>query len=113
VIILGISSVFALIRTFLFQLVGMQLVVRLRKYTFEAILRQDISFFDVTRTGELTNRYPLEGRRKEGGRRMKEEGGRRKEEGRRKEGGRREEGGPQKTGIGDEGDVKRREEGEI
>lgn len=56
VIIFAISAVFSLIRTFLFQLVGQQLVVRLRKLTFEAMLRQKISFFDVTRTGELTNR---------------------------------------------------------
>lgn len=56
VIIFAIAAIFSLIRTFLFQLVGQKLVVRLRKLTFEAILRQTISFFDVTRTGELTNR---------------------------------------------------------
>lgn len=41
----------------MFQLIGQQIVVRLRKQTFEAMLRHEISFFDSTRTGELTNRY--------------------------------------------------------
>jgi ABC-type multidrug transport system fused ATPase/permease subunit len=31
-------------------------VARIRREVFAAIVRQDIAFFDVTRTGELTNR---------------------------------------------------------
>eukprot|EP01127_Copromyxa_protea_P019084 TRINITY_DN6113_c0_g2_i1.p1 TRINITY_DN6113_c0_g2~~TRINITY_DN6113_c0_g2_i1.p1 ORF type:complete len:822 (+),score=150.24 TRINITY_DN6113_c0_g2_i1:22-2487(+) len=55
-IICAVSSVFSFIQTFLFRIVGQKIVVRLRKLTFESILQQDISFFDETKTGELTNR---------------------------------------------------------
>jgi ABC-type multidrug transport system fused ATPase/permease subunit len=40
----------------LFELAGQRLVARVRTMVFEVIMKQEIGFFDVTRTGELTNR---------------------------------------------------------
>lgn len=51
-----VGSIMAIIRGWLFTLAGHRLVARLRKMLFKSIIRQDIAFFDVSRTGELTNR---------------------------------------------------------
>lgn len=49
----GVASVF---RGWLYTLVGERLVRNLRKNLFEKMIIQDISFFDVNKTGELMNR---------------------------------------------------------
>eukprot|EP00049_Salpingoeca_infusionum_P001664 m.49910 g.49910 ORF g.49910 m.49910 type:complete len:823 (+) comp11127_c1_seq1:609-3077(+) len=60
VLILGLIYLMGAIATFLrawlFGWAGQRLVARVRKDVFAAIIRQDIGFFDVNRTGELTNR---------------------------------------------------------
>ncbi|KAL8604642.1 hypothetical protein ACOMHN_013422 [Nucella lapillus] len=58
-ILLGVyicGSIAGMIRAWLFVLAGQRMVARLRKNLFTAVVRQDIAFFDVTRTGELCNR---------------------------------------------------------
>eukprot|EP00928_Gymnodinium_smaydae_P030151 TRINITY_DN2248_c0_g7_i1.p1 TRINITY_DN2248_c0_g7~~TRINITY_DN2248_c0_g7_i1.p1 ORF type:complete len:927 (-),score=187.63 TRINITY_DN2248_c0_g7_i1:144-2924(-) len=44
------------IRGATFLLIGARANVRLRRQLFEALLKQDIGFFDTTKTGELTSR---------------------------------------------------------
>ncbi|EGD74247.1 ABC transporter B family protein [Salpingoeca rosetta] len=60
VLILGgvylIGAIAAFTRSWFFTWAGQRLVARVRKLVFASIVRQDISFFDKTRTGELTNR---------------------------------------------------------
>lgn len=60
VLVLGIiylvGSFAAFFRAWLFTWAGQRLVARIRSKVFAAIIRQDIAFFDVNRTGELTNR---------------------------------------------------------
>eukprot|EP00730_Choanoeca_flexa_P006959 TRINITY_DN12253_c0_g1_i1.p1 TRINITY_DN12253_c0_g1~~TRINITY_DN12253_c0_g1_i1.p1 ORF type:complete len:792 (+),score=209.57 TRINITY_DN12253_c0_g1_i1:96-2471(+) len=60
IIILGIvylvGAVASFVRSWLFTWAGQRLVARVRRDVFAAIVRQDISFFDTNRTGELTNR---------------------------------------------------------
>jgi ABC transporter fused permease/ATP-binding protein len=51
-----VQSVFAFVRVWLFTVAGERVVARLRRDLFSAILRQDVAFFDQSRTGELTNR---------------------------------------------------------
>ena len=41
---------------FLFAFAGQRIVNRLRASLFSSILRQEVAFFDKTRTGELINR---------------------------------------------------------
>ena len=52
----ALSACFAMLRSWLFTVAGERVVARLRTDLYAAILRQDIAFFDHTRTGELTNR---------------------------------------------------------
>jgi ATP-binding cassette subfamily B protein len=54
--IFAVQSVFAMLRAWLFTVSGERIVTDLRSRLFHAILRQDIEFFDTSRTGELTNR---------------------------------------------------------
>jgi ATP-binding cassette subfamily B protein len=56
VLIFLVQSVFAMLRAWLFTVAGERVVTDLRSRLFSAILRQDIEFFDTSRTGELTNR---------------------------------------------------------
>ena len=49
----GIATFF---RSYLFTVAGERIVMRLQGTLFEALMRQDIAFFDTHRTGELTNR---------------------------------------------------------
>lgn len=49
-------GIFGFLRSWLFTLAGERVVSRLRKDLFAAIIRQEVGFFDATRTGELTNR---------------------------------------------------------
>jgi hypothetical protein len=51
-----LGSVAGAIRSWLFELAGQRVVVRLRQNVFKAIVKQDIKFFDENRTGELTSR---------------------------------------------------------
>ncbi|KAL9642208.1 hypothetical protein ABK040_007210 [Willaertia magna] len=50
---IGITSA---IRNYCFTYAGEKVVARLRKDLFNAIIVQDVSFFDTTKTGELINR---------------------------------------------------------
>ncbi|XP_063726840.1 ABC transporter B family member 1-like isoform X2 [Symsagittifera roscoffensis] len=50
------GSLFSLVRGWAFNLAGYNLVSRMRQDLFEAIIRQEIGFFDVSRVGELTSR---------------------------------------------------------
>ncbi|UJR17456.1 hypothetical protein I4U23_004351 [Adineta vaga] len=51
-----ISSTMSVLQSWMFALVGQKMVKRLRKNVFDAIVKQDINFFDENRTGELTSR---------------------------------------------------------
>lgn len=50
------GSLASMVRSWIFSLTGQRVVARLRSQLFENIIKQEISFFDTTRTGELTNR---------------------------------------------------------
>jgi ABC-type bacteriocin/lantibiotic exporter with double-glycine peptidase domain len=56
VLLFVVQSIFAMMRTWLFTAAGERIVAQLRARLFEAILSQDVEFFDHRRTGELTNR---------------------------------------------------------
>jgi ABC-type bacteriocin/lantibiotic exporter with double-glycine peptidase domain len=57
VFIIIISAVFTFIRAFLYTYASERMLARLRRRLMTACLAQEIGFFDVTRTGELTNRF--------------------------------------------------------
>jgi ATP-binding cassette subfamily B protein len=50
------QGIFAMIRSWLYTVAGERVVARLRERLYAAIIRQDIGFFDTSRTGELANR---------------------------------------------------------
>ena len=52
----AVGAVFGMLRAWLFTVSGERIVANLRTQLFEAILGQDVAFFDARRTGELTNR---------------------------------------------------------
>ncbi|MBW1879732.1 MAG: ATP-binding cassette domain-containing protein [Deltaproteobacteria bacterium] len=54
--VFAVQSVFAMLRAWLFTVAGERVVARLRGDLYQAIIGQDIAFFDQARTGELTNR---------------------------------------------------------
>jgi ATP-binding cassette subfamily B protein len=56
VVLFLIQSVFTMLRAWLFTVAGERVVRDLRVKLYEAIIRQDMAFFDRGRTGELTNR---------------------------------------------------------
>eukprot|EP00474_Spongospora_subterranea_P008802 CRZ09260.1 hypothetical protein [Spongospora subterranea] len=56
VLVVLIGGIFAFLRGFLFSLSGERIVARIRKQLFYSCIRQDISMFDQTRTGELVSR---------------------------------------------------------
>ncbi len=56
VVLFLVQSVFAMLRAWLFTVAGERVVADLRADLYEAIITQDIGFFDTSRTGELTNR---------------------------------------------------------
>lgn len=56
VVMFLVQSVFSMVRAWLFTVAGERVVARLRTDLFRAILSQDVAFFDLSRTGELTNR---------------------------------------------------------
>ena len=51
------TMIFSFIQTLCFGWLGEVLVVRIRHEYFKALLRQDVEFYDQTKTGELTSRY--------------------------------------------------------
>jgi ATP-binding cassette subfamily B protein len=51
-----VSSCLSFAQTYLFASAGERIVADLRRRVFEALLRQEIAFFDVSRTQELTSR---------------------------------------------------------
>ncbi|MFY7929456.1 MAG: ABC transporter transmembrane domain-containing protein, partial [Oligoflexus sp.] len=51
-----LQAVAGAIRYYLFTTAGERVVIRLRQDLYEAIMRQDIAFFDERRTGELMSR---------------------------------------------------------
>jgi ATP-binding cassette subfamily B protein len=52
----AVGAVFGMLRAWLFTVAGERIVADLRTRVFEAILDKDVEFFDLRRTGELTNR---------------------------------------------------------
>ncbi|TNE86882.1 MAG: ATP-binding cassette domain-containing protein [Deltaproteobacteria bacterium] len=56
IVLFAIQAVFSMMRAWLFTVAGERVVARLRTRLFEAIISQDVGFFDTTRIGELTNR---------------------------------------------------------
>ena len=60
VLLFLVQSVFAMLRAWLFTAAGERIVANLRVGLFEAIVGQDIEFFDHRRTGELTNRLSVD-----------------------------------------------------
>jgi len=56
IIIFVVSSIFSMFRGALFNLSGERLVARFRVRVFEAIINQEIAFFDVNQSGELQSR---------------------------------------------------------
>ena len=60
VIFLGIAftigAICNAIRATTFTLAGERVVARMRKQLFGSLVKQETAFYDVTRTGELTNR---------------------------------------------------------
>lgn len=55
-VVFAVQGVFSSLRFYLFSVAGEQIVARLRRDLYAAILRQEIGFFDEQRTGELTQR---------------------------------------------------------
>lgn len=55
-IILVISAFFTVTRALLFEISGARVVARLRRELFSAVIRQEVGFFDMNKTGELINR---------------------------------------------------------
>jgi ABC-type multidrug transport system fused ATPase/permease subunit len=51
-----LSAIFTFLRTAMFTLSGERIVADLRRSLFASIMKQEIGFFDVNRTGELINR---------------------------------------------------------
>jgi len=51
-----IGAVFNAVRATTFTLAGERVVANMRKQLFGSLIKQDTAFYDVTRTGELTNR---------------------------------------------------------
>ncbi len=56
VAIVGVQSVSVALRIYLFGTAGERIVARLRSDLFGALVRQDVSFFDGRRTGEMLSR---------------------------------------------------------
>ena len=52
----SVGSIAVLLRTSAFKIAGQRVVCRLRIDLFRSILRQDVSFFDNEKIGEITNR---------------------------------------------------------
>lgn len=53
---LAVSMIAGNIRYYLFTLSGERIVLKLREQLYRSILKQEVSFFDFNRTGELMSR---------------------------------------------------------
>lgn len=56
VLVFALQAIFGFFRIFLFGLVGQKVVANLRKELFSSILKQDLTFFDKNRSGDLISR---------------------------------------------------------
>ncbi len=56
VLLFAVRGVFTTVRHYMFTAAAEQVVTRLRRDLYAALVRQEIAFFDSHRTGELTNR---------------------------------------------------------
>lgn len=56
VVVFLFQGLFSALRAYLFIVSGERVVARLRRDLFQAVIRQEIGFFDEQRTGEITNR---------------------------------------------------------
>jgi hypothetical protein len=56
-IVFGISALFTFFRAALFNISGERVVARLRKKLFQAIIEQEVAFFDVNKTGTIDTVY--------------------------------------------------------
>jgi ATP-binding cassette subfamily B protein len=54
--VFAVQGLFSSLRSYLFTVAGERVVARLRRRLYDALLRQEIAFFDEQRTGELTQR---------------------------------------------------------
>jgi len=76
--VFAVQGVLMAARDALLAIAGERIAARLRSRTFASIMRQDMSFFDVSRTGELINRCLFREReragRRNGGKKGREEG---------------------------------------
>lgn len=55
-IVFSVQSVTASFRHYFFSLVGERIVLRLRRMLYASLLKQDVEFFDIQKTGNLLNR---------------------------------------------------------
>jgi len=55
-VIFVVGGVFTLFRSILFEMSGARVVARLRSQLFAAVIKQEVGFFDMNKTGELINR---------------------------------------------------------
>ncbi|KAK3237646.1 hypothetical protein CYMTET_52292 [Cymbomonas tetramitiformis] len=56
VVVVAIGSLSAMIRAYCFNYSGERVVAKLRNDLYRSLVRQELAFFDKTRTGELMNR---------------------------------------------------------
>jgi len=56
IVVFFLSSAFAMFRGALFNLAGERVVARFRVRVFDAVISQDVAFFDVSQSGELQSR---------------------------------------------------------
>ncbi len=54
--VFAVSGLFTATRAYSFNVAGERVVARLRAQLYEALMRQEVAFFDERRTGELTSR---------------------------------------------------------
>jgi len=55
-VIFAVQAVAVALRYYLFSIAGERIVTRLREHVYRSIIDQEIGFFDVRKTGELTSR---------------------------------------------------------
>jgi ATP-binding cassette subfamily B protein len=55
-VIFGVQAVAVALRYYLFSIAGERIVTRLREEVYRSIIEQEIGFFDLRKTGELTSR---------------------------------------------------------
>eukprot|EP00117_Sycon_ciliatum_P031721 scpid37289/ scgid24759/ ABC transporter B family member 1; ABC transporter ABCB.1 len=55
-VVFMVGAVAAMFRSYLFTLAGQRLVARIRIDLYKAIIDQEVAYFDLNRTGDLTNR---------------------------------------------------------